>query len=113
MASRYNNTRPFANSEEIYDEFFADRDLNYIYQYRTGRLTQPTVTQRASLQGITHIWTLGDRLSKLAYQYYGDTRLWWVIAWYNGRPTEAHFDIGSRIIIPAPLDRVLSMLKRT
>jgi nucleoid-associated protein YgaU len=112
MSSRYNNSRPFTNQEELYEEFFEDRDINYVRQYRTGRLRHPTVAERASLQRVNHIWKLGDRLSKLAHQYYGDSRLWWVIAWYNGRPTEAHFKIGTLIRIPLPLNRVLSILKR-
>jgi nucleoid-associated protein YgaU len=112
MASRYDDARPFDNKEEIYEEFFEDRDVNYIRQFRTGVLTHPTVADRAGLERIDHIWKLGDRLSKLAHQYYGDSTKWWVIAWYNGRPTEAHFKIGTRIRIPTPLNRVLSILKR-
>jgi len=112
MASRYDNARPFDNTEEIYEEFFEERDVNYIRQFRTGMLTHPTVADRASLQRITHIWTLGDRLSKLAHKYYGDPSLWWIISWYNQRPTEAHFKIGARSRIPTPLSSVLSMLQR-
>ena len=112
MASRYDNSRPVVNEEELFEEFFKDRDVDYIRQFRTGMLRHPTVRERASLQRIPHIWKLGDRLSKLAHQYYGDPTLWWVIAWYNQRPTEAHFKIGARIQIPMPLDRVLSVLKR-
>ena len=112
MASRYDNARPFVNQEELYEEFFEERDINYITQYRTGVLRHPTVAERASLHRLKHIWTLGDRLSKLAHKHYGDAKLWWVIAWYNGRPTESHFKIGDLIRIPMPLDRVLSILKR-
>ena len=112
MASRYDNARPFVNTEEIYQEFFEDRDVNYIRQFRTGMLRHPTVAERASLQRRNHIWKVGDRLSKLAYHYYGDASLWWIIAWYNQRPTEAHFQIGARIKIPTPLSSVLSILQR-
>ena len=84
MASRYNNARPFINNNELYEEFFEDGDVNYIRQYRTGMLTQPT----------------------------GDPTLWWIIAWYNLKPTESHFKIGDLVYIPLPLDRVLSVLKR-
>ena len=110
--SRYSSTRPFVNKEEIYEEFFEDRDINFIKQYRTGKLRHPTVSDRASLEKIQHVWKLGDRLYKLAHQYYGDSRFWWVIAWYNGRPTEAHFKAGTLVYIPMPLDRVLAILRR-
>lgn len=112
MASRYDNGRPFVNTQEIYEEFFEDRDVNYIRQFRTGMLAHPTVEDRARLQPIKHVWTLGDRYSKLAHKYYGDPALWWVIAWYNQRPTEAHVKPGIMIRIPTPLDQVLAILKR-
>jgi len=112
MGSRYDSSRPFINDEDLFEEFFEERDLRYIKQYGTGIMRHPTVADRASLQRIDHIWKLGDRLSELAHRYYGDSTLWWVIAWYNQRPTEAHFKIGARIRIPLPLDRVLAILKR-
>ncbi len=111
--SRYDKSRPFNNTQEIYEEFFEDRDVNYIKQYRTGKLHHPTVADRASLESIEHVWTLGDRMYKLAHRYYGDSRFWWVIAWYNGRPTEAHFNNGTLVYVPQPLNRVLAILKRT
>ena len=61
---------------------------------------------------IRHVWGLGDRLYKLAHQYYGDPALWWIIAWYNTRPTEAHFKQGDVIRIPLPLNEVLALLQR-
>lgn len=110
--SRYNNSSPFVNRDELYEGAFQERNVNYIRQFRTGRLRQPTVTQRASLQMIRHVWGLGDRLYKLAHKYYGDPALWWIIAWYNLRPTEAHFKQGDVIRIPLPLDDVLALLQR-
>ena len=110
--SRYNNAVPFVNRNELYEEAFQERDINYVRQYRTGKMTQPTVEQRARLQSIRHVWKLGDRLYKLAYKHYGNSKLWWIIAWYNLRPTEAHFKAGEVIRIPLPLNRVLALLKR-
>jgi nucleoid-associated protein YgaU len=112
MASRYDNTPVFVNNDELYDEFFEERNVNFIRQYRSGRLRHPTLTERASLERVRHVWKIGDRLYKLAHQYYGDSRLWWVIAWYNKKPTEGHFKIGDLIRIPMPLNQVLSMLRR-
>jgi len=113
MASRYDNARIFTNDEELYEEFFDERDIKHIRQYRTAVLRQPTVADRARLQSIQHVWTVGDRLYKLAQKYYNDPTLWWVIAWYNQRPTEAQFSVGTVVYVPTPLGRVLSMLKRS
>jgi len=112
MASRYDNGRPFINDKEEYKEFFEDRGVDYIRQFRTGMLTQPTVEDRARLNPVKHVWQVGDRYSKLAHRYYGNSALWWVIAWYNQRPTEAHVKPGIVVRIPTPLDRVLAILKR-
>ena len=54
---------------------------------------------------------MGDRYFKLAYEYYGDSKLWWVIAWYNQKPSEADVKNGDTIFIPLPLDKVLSALR--
>jgi hypothetical protein len=110
--SRYNNAVPFNNKEELYEEVLEERDVNYIRQFRTGLLSQPTVQQRAGLQTIRHVWQLGDRLYKLAYKHYGDSAKWWIIAWYNLKPTESHFKAGDIIRIPLPLNRVLALLRR-
>ena len=50
MSTRYNNAVPFINNNELYEDVFEDRDVNFIEQYRTGMLTHPTVDQRARIQ---------------------------------------------------------------
>ena len=79
-------------------------------QYVTPILANPTVLQRASLVSNVHIWSYGDRLYKLAATYYGDTRYWWVIAWYNGFPTEADIETGTVLTIPLNLEDTLKVL---
>ena len=112
MASRYNNAQPFINNNELYEELFEERDVSYIEQFRTGQLTHPNVDQRAQLQTIKHVWKVGNRLYQLAAKHYGDPTLWWVIAWYNLKPTESHFKMGDLVYIPLPLNKVLAVLKR-
>jgi hypothetical protein len=33
--------------------------------------------------------------------------MWWLIGWYNQKPTEAHFKIGDTVLIPLPLEEIL------
>tara|TARA_R110000824_G_scaffold138078_2_gene302746 strand:- start:60 stop:287 length:228 start_codon:yes stop_codon:yes gene_type:complete len=61
------------------------------------------------LDMIGHTWKVGDRFYKLAQEHYGDSTLWWVIAWFNQTPTESHLEIGDGIQIPMPLDKVLGI----
>ncbi len=70
-----------------------------------------TAKEMATIEPIGHIWTTGDRLYKLAEKYYNDPTLWWVIAWYNNRPTEGHFKVGDVIQIPTPIERVYGLMR--
>jgi len=81
--SRYANETPFTNNSEFYKEFFKERGVRYIRQFRTGKLRHPTIREMASLERINHVWSLGDRYYKLAHKYYGDSSLWWIIASSN------------------------------
>ena len=58
-----------------------------------------------------HIWKYGDRLYKLANKYYGDSRYWWVIAWWNSFPTEASITLGTPLRIPLNLEQALIVLE--
>ena len=109
--SRNINRSTFINNTKFYKDFLEERGVSAIQQFRTGRLRHPTVQERATLERVRHVWKVGDRFYKLADRYYGDSRLWWVIAWYNLRPTEGHCRTGDVIRIPLPLDRVLEMLR--
>jgi len=55
------------------------------------------------------VWGFGDSYWNLANQYYGDPKLWWILAWFNRSPTEAHNKIGEFILIPVPLEDLLSL----
>jgi nucleoid-associated protein YgaU len=58
-----------------------------------------------SIDDIYIISRVGDRLDQLAYEYYSDQNLWWVIAQANniGKGTLA-IDPGIRIRIPVQID---------
>ena len=53
---------------------------------------------------------MGDRYHKLAEAYYGDATYWWVIAWFNKKPTESHISPGDVIRIPTSLGSILSAM---
>ena len=108
--TRYDNRKIARNDNELYEDFFIKRNINFIKQYRTGTLKHPTTEQSMTLEMIGHVWKTGDRFYKLAQQHYGDPRLWWVIAWFNQTPTEHHLKLGDGLQIPLPLERVLGML---
>lgn len=108
--SRYEQRRKFINARRMYKKFFDARDVPFIRQYATANYDYPTEDQINSLNLVQHVWKRGDKLSKLAETSYGDPRLWWVIAWFNKRPTESHLNYGDVIQVPFPLDRTLDFM---
>lgn len=109
--SRFENRRIFRNGDELYDEYLEERDAKYFRQYVTPNFEYPNAEQMRELKRIKHVWKRGDRFYKLAFDNYGDPKLWWVIAWFNKTPTEAHVPIGSVVLIPQPIQKVLKYLR--
>ncbi len=105
---RYYNYRILDNSSEYYRKLRQERNnLKNIRQYETPILRHPTISERIDIESTQHVWTVGDKYYKLAAKYYGDPTLWWVIAWYNGTPTEAHVYPGYLLTIPLDADKVI------
>jgi len=57
----------------------------------------------------THVFSYGDSMSKIAFKEYGNAKYWWVIAWFNGKPTEQHVELGEVVQVPLFLDEALSI----
>ena len=60
------------------------------------------------------ITTVGDRLDYLAYRYYGDSELWWVISSANNNITNGFlFPIpGTQLRIPSDISSVLEQVEQ-
>lgn len=113
MSGRYDNRIIFKNRSEIYDKIFRERDVNLIRHFNTPQYSFPSVTQTQNLNTIQHLWTTGDRFYKLASQYYGLAEYWWVIAFFNQKPTEADVSLGEPIYIPLPLEKAVSYFNKS
>tara|TARA_R100001198_G_scaffold85069_2_gene59235 strand:+ start:1543 stop:1884 length:342 start_codon:yes stop_codon:yes gene_type:complete len=105
--SRLAGRRIFKNQNLLYDEKFKSKDLKKINQYNTATISYPSVEQTQEITYDTRIWKLGDRLYNLAYEVYGDSRYWWVIAQFNKKPTDHHFKVGDTYYIPLDLEDIL------
>ena len=107
MSSRYDNRVVLRNRNRLYRYLMKERGVSFIRQYNTPRMSYFTPAQIATFQSLQHVWRVGDRYYKLAHTFYGDSKYWWVIAWYNKAPTEAHLRPGDTIYVPVPLEKVL------
>ena len=49
----------------------------------------------------------GDRIDSIAYNYYGDVSLWWIIAKANGITGKAVLPLGEVIRIPGNVQEII------
>jgi len=110
MPSRHTTKKIIINDDPLYENILEKRGLKKIRQFTTQTLPYPTVEEISRLSLREHIWGVGDKFYKLAHQYYGDPALWWVIAWFNETPTEAHLKQGDVVHIALDLDTLMSIL---
>lgn len=108
--SRYNSRQKFKNRLEQFRELFDKRDVNFITQYTTPTFGHINSFNINKIQFFSHTWKVNDKLYKLASEHYNDPTLWWIIAWFNKKPTESHFKIGDQVYIPKPLDEVVKII---
>lgn len=107
VSKRYEKRSMIINSSKNFEDQFRVRSLEAIKQYSTGKFKYPTDEEMTKLTILSETWKLGDRLYKYAFEHYGDTNLWWIIAWFNKKPTENHFSLGDEVLIPYPLERIM------
>ena len=106
MSSRYGNRAIATNENPHYQELFDKRGVPLVKHHKSPKFNRITPAQRRTLQSVKVVWEVGDRYWKLASKYYDDPKLWWVIAYYNQKPTEGHVAPGDVILVPQPLDLV-------
>jgi len=96
----------FTNTPE-YKSYLKERGMKHVSHYGTPKLDYPSLESMKELKTAQHVWTAGDRFFKLAHEYYNDSTMWWVIAFFNQKPTEFHAKVGQTIFIPYPLEIAL------
>jgi hypothetical protein len=60
------------------------------------------------------ITTVGDRLDSLAYSYYNDATLWWIISAANNNITKGALypEPGTQLRIPTNVNEVLNLFEQ-
>ena len=112
MASRLQLRDAFYNEDPGYkEEIFQDKGVERVYQYETPTLRYPSAEEIQTLSIETELWKRGSKLFKLAHKHYSDSRMWWVIAWFNQKPTDSHYTFGDKVLIPKPLEVILNTFR--
>ena len=111
--SRYTGRGQFINNDAGYKEtLFSERDIKQIMQYDTARFYYPSPAELANMPTETFVWVATSKLYKVANDVYGSPHLWWLIAWFNKKPTEAHFKVGDVYQVPSDPNQTLEFFAR-
>lgn len=114
MASRYHHrTKHQVPPNSVYEELLKvrGRESKSLLAYASPEHQEITDEAVLDMEITFHSWTVGDRFYKLADEYYGDTRYWWIIARFNKVPTEAHVKIGDTLQIPFPAWKAIQYIR--
>ena len=106
---RYSSDAKVLNDSDMYQELFDNRGQpKGIVQYKTTIFDRKKFSK--DIGTTNHIWSMGDRFYKLSYAYYNRYDYWWVIALFNGKPTEGHMEYGDVLKIPSNPELILRMV---
>ena len=109
MPIRYNK-RDVVYSPDVISETSMKRRQRISDFYSSSALKHPTQEEYNRVGSRRVIWTQTSRLTSLAQEHLGSYEYWWVIAWWNKKPTEAHFKHGDIVYIPSDLNLALEAL---
>ena len=110
MPYKRNRSRTtFFNNENLYDEFFDKKNKKGFIQYSSPNFNEVTQEQKDELATHSYTWKTGDRFYKLAFEFYGKSEYWWIIALFNNTPTESHVKRGDIISVPLDYEAVVRL----
>tara|TARA_Y100000592_G_C5440106_1_gene302891 strand:- start:116 stop:466 length:351 start_codon:yes stop_codon:yes gene_type:complete len=111
--SRDANRIKFTNNTESIAAALKRRNIPEIEHHSKIDMRPVALEARARLNknGKKHIFKVGDRLYKIAFDEYGDSKYWYLLAWWNKKPTDFHCKIGDVIYVPKPLQDLLFLYK--
>lgn len=112
MPDRNERREIVINKSDFYKKKREEKNLNFFRHYSSLRMSRVTPSDVSDLTVIDHVWSLGDRYHKLAHKYYGDVNLWYLIAWFNRKPTDGHVKLGDTIHVPMPLEKIIYLYNK-
>lgn len=108
--SRYGLRKQRENKSELYRKKLQDRGLKKITHYTAPKFTVLSDETIANIDVEFVYWGIASRFYKLAAEHYGDPTLWWVVAYFNRKPTDFHVKIGELIYVPRQWDVIYNAI---
>ena len=96
--ANYKDSKFSNNSTKLYEKVLEERGVKNIYQFRTKIFDKIDLS---TIPSTKYIWKKGDNLFKLANRFYSNKDYWWIISYFNQKPTDADFELGEEILIPS------------
>ncbi len=93
--------------DKILGGFVKRRNLPKIRSYATPQFFDIGPEDLKKFDTVKHVWSARDTYWKLAHKHYGDSSMWYMIALFNKKPSEANLKVGDVIYIPHPIEDVL------
>jgi len=84
---------------DIYFDLFENRGVKYL-KIRKTKTFDNLEDLQIEIHEEFYSWSATDNLRRLASEFYDDPSVWWVIGLVNQKPTDAHWKIGDKVIIP-------------
>jgi len=103
---RYANRTKKIIDRKRHKHLLKKRNLDFAEIYESAKFKFLTDDEKSLISSDVMIWQFGDKMHKVALEYYGNMDDWWVIALFNNTPTEHHIKAGDEIYIPYPLHLV-------
>ena len=111
MLDKYRTT--IIVDSKLREKIYSRMRVEEVIQTETLRLNDLTEDDlRINFTYVEKVIGQGDKMYKFAHDVYGDADYWWIIAWFNNKPTDAHCKIGEVLYIPLPLNRAISVATR-
>ena len=100
------------NEHPLYKQKLEQRGIKSFRHFSKMKMSNITPDDMSRLSIMDHIFKTGDSLKKLAFEYYGDTRHWWIIATFNKKPIDNLIKVGDIMHIPMPLEEAHYLINR-
>tara|TARA_B100000161_G_scaffold220061_1_gene165295 strand:- start:31 stop:357 length:327 start_codon:yes stop_codon:yes gene_type:complete len=84
---------------DIYFDLFEKRGVKYL-KIRNTKTFERLTDIRIDIHDEFYTWSSSDNLRRLALKFYDEPSLWWVIGLVNQKPTDGHWKVGDKVIIP-------------
>jgi hypothetical protein len=97
---RYEFREELQNESKFYSRKLKSLGVKRLTHFATPRFGTISEEEKQNIDTETVYWKINTKFYKLAHEYYGDSKLWWIIAFFNNMPTDSHANLGDVIFVP-------------